>query len=95
MWFGREVKPRLAGNAALLRYADDAVLLFANETGARRVLEVLPKRLGDRSTLERVKKTPVAGLRIRGARLRCPGSTCIRAPSSSRLRELAPPWPAG
>jgi group II intron reverse transcriptase/maturase len=45
-WFDREVKPRLAGKAALFRYADDAVFLFANETDARRVMEVLPKRLG-------------------------------------------------
>jgi group II intron reverse transcriptase/maturase len=45
-WFDREVKPRMAGKAALFRYADDAVFLFAEETDARRVLEVLPKRLG-------------------------------------------------
>jgi retron-type reverse transcriptase len=45
-WFVREVKPRLAGKAAVFRYADDAVFLFANESDARRVLEVLPKRLG-------------------------------------------------
>ena len=45
-WFDQEVKPRLAGRALLFRYADDAVFLFANETDARRVLEVLPKRLG-------------------------------------------------
>ncbi len=46
VWFEREVKPRLAGKAALFRYADDAVLLFAKETDARRVMNVLPKRLG-------------------------------------------------
>jgi hypothetical protein len=46
VWFDREVKPRLAGKAALFRYADDAVFLFATETDARRVLEVLPKRFG-------------------------------------------------
>jgi group II intron reverse transcriptase/maturase len=46
VWFDREVKPRLAGKAALFRYADDAVFLFANETDARRVMAVLPKRLG-------------------------------------------------
>jgi RNA-directed DNA polymerase len=45
-WFDREVKPRLAGRAVLFRYADDAVFLFANESDARRVMEVLPKRLG-------------------------------------------------
>jgi RNA-directed DNA polymerase len=46
VWFDREVKPRLSGEAHLVRYADDAVLLFANERDARRVLEVLPKRFG-------------------------------------------------
>jgi len=45
-WFDREVKPRLVGKATLVRYADDAVFLFTNEQDARRVLEVLPKRLG-------------------------------------------------
>jgi len=44
LWFEREVKPRLMGTARLFRFADDAVLVFANETDARRVLEVLPKR---------------------------------------------------
>lgn len=43
-WFDREVKPRLSGQAHLIRYADDAVMLFANEEDARRVLTVLPKR---------------------------------------------------
>lgn len=45
-WFDREVLPRLAGKAVLFRYADDAVFLFANETDARRVMEVLPSRVG-------------------------------------------------
>jgi group II intron reverse transcriptase/maturase len=43
-WFTREVQPRLVGRSSLLRYADDAVLVFANESDARRVLEVLAKR---------------------------------------------------
>jgi group II intron reverse transcriptase/maturase len=46
VWFEREVKPRLSAEAHLVRYADDAVLLFGNERDARRVLEVLPKRFG-------------------------------------------------
>ena len=46
VWFEREVKPRLSGKARLFRYADDAVLLFADERDARRVFEVLPKRFG-------------------------------------------------
>jgi group II intron reverse transcriptase/maturase len=44
VWFEREVKPRLRGSATLIRYADDAVLVFAEEHDARRVMDVLPKR---------------------------------------------------
>ena len=43
-WFENEVKPRLVRDARLFRYADDAVLVFANEADARKVYEVLPKR---------------------------------------------------
>jgi group II intron reverse transcriptase/maturase len=43
-WFERAVKPRLQGQGVLVRYADDAVMLFAREDDARRVLDVLPKR---------------------------------------------------
>ena len=46
MWFEREVKPRLHGDATLVRYADDFVIVFAWEADARRVMEVLPKRFG-------------------------------------------------
>jgi RNA-directed DNA polymerase len=46
VWFDREVMPRLSGKARLIRYADDAVFLFANESDARKVLDVLPKRFG-------------------------------------------------
>jgi group II intron reverse transcriptase/maturase len=45
-WFEQVVKPRLNGRAFLVRYADDFVVGFACEEDARRVLEVLPKRLG-------------------------------------------------
>ena len=43
-WFQEVVKPRLRGRAFLIRYADDMVLVFANERDARRVAKVLPKR---------------------------------------------------
>lgn len=45
-WFVSEVQPRLAGQAVLIRYADDFVIVFAREEDARRVLNVLPKRFG-------------------------------------------------
>ncbi len=44
-WFADEVQPRLRGKAFLVRYVDDVVLLFSHEEDARRVLEVLAKRL--------------------------------------------------
>jgi RNA-directed DNA polymerase len=43
-WWEREVRPRLRGRAALVRYADDFVLVFETEADARRVADVLPKR---------------------------------------------------
>jgi group II intron reverse transcriptase/maturase len=43
-WFDDVVRPRMRGPAYLLRFADDAVLVFAREDDARRVAEVLPKR---------------------------------------------------
>jgi len=44
-WFESEVRPRLAGNSALVRFADDAVMAFAYFRDAKRVLSVLDKRL--------------------------------------------------
>ena len=46
VWFEQQVKPRLRGKATLIRYADDAVMLFEYEDDARRVMDVLPKRFG-------------------------------------------------
>jgi group II intron reverse transcriptase/maturase len=43
-WFEGEVKPRLAGRAQLVRYADDFVIVFSCEEDACRVLELLPER---------------------------------------------------
>ena len=45
-WFEDVVKPRLKGQAILVRYADDAVILFTREDDAKRVMDVLPKRFG-------------------------------------------------
>ena len=45
-WFAREVQPCLDGRASLIRYADDAVIMFTDEQDAKRVLDVLPMRCG-------------------------------------------------
>ena len=44
VWFEEEVKPRLAGRAFLIRFADDFAMGFRTERDARRVMEVLPQR---------------------------------------------------
>jgi RNA-directed DNA polymerase len=44
-WFENEVRPRMAGPCSLLRFADDFVMTFKNHHDAKRVLEVLGKRL--------------------------------------------------
>jgi group II intron reverse transcriptase/maturase len=45
-WFTEQIVPRLKGQAFLVRYADDAVLVFSQESDALKVREVLPKRFG-------------------------------------------------
>ena len=44
-WFEEEVRPRLRGDAFLIRYADDLVIGVAREDDARRIMDVLPKRM--------------------------------------------------
>jgi RNA-directed DNA polymerase len=44
-WFENEVRPRLKERSTLTRFADDAVMAFADFRDAQRVLEALGKRL--------------------------------------------------
>ncbi len=46
LWFERVVKPRLTGEAYLVRYIDDFVLCFQYRADALRVQNALRKRLG-------------------------------------------------
>lgn len=45
VWFERDAKPRLAGKAILVRYADDLVIAFQRREDAERMKIVLEKRL--------------------------------------------------
>ena len=45
LWFERVVKPRLRGEAYMVRYIDDFVLCFQHRSDALRVQEALAKRL--------------------------------------------------
>ncbi len=46
VWFTRQVVPRLRGQAFLVRYADDFLLVFTRKDDAERVWKALPTRLG-------------------------------------------------
>jgi group II intron reverse transcriptase/maturase len=46
VWFEDVVKPLMKGQTFLVRYADDAVIVFAREGDARKVMDVLPQRFG-------------------------------------------------
>jgi group II intron reverse transcriptase/maturase len=67
-WFARDVCPRLRGRAHLVRYADDAVLLFEYEGDARRVMTVLPKRFGTYGLTLHPEKTRLVAFKRPDAR---------------------------
>jgi RNA-directed DNA polymerase len=46
VWFAEVVQPRLGGRAFLVRYADDAVLVFEHASDAERVMRVIAERFG-------------------------------------------------
>lgn len=80
-WFVGEVRPRLRGRAALVRYADDMVFVFEREDDARRVLGVLPKRFGKYGLQLHPDKTRLVD--FRRPRLRPPsGGDVASAPGS-------------
>lgn len=58
-WFERDIRPRLTGRVQLIRFADDVVILFEQERDARRVAEVLPKRLARYGLTLHPKKTRI------------------------------------
>jgi hypothetical protein len=62
-WFVRQVVPRLVGRAVLVRYADDEVVIFEREPDARRVIDVLPKRLAKYGLTLHPEKTRLVDFR--------------------------------
>jgi RNA-directed DNA polymerase len=44
-WFAEAVRPRLRGEAFLIRYADDFVIGVARDDDAQRIMDVLPERM--------------------------------------------------
>jgi RNA-directed DNA polymerase len=62
-WFVEEVKPRMRGRVQMMRWADDIILIFEEETDARRVLEVLPKRFAKYGLTVHPEKTRLTKFR--------------------------------
>src|SRR5262249_16146750 len=61
LWFERVVKPRMQGEAYLIRYIDDFVVCFQYQADAQRFEQVLTKRLAKFAlTLEPTKTRLVA-----------------------------------
>jgi len=57
LWFEKIVKPKLKGEAYLIRYIDDFVVCFQYRSDALRFQEALGKRLGKFGLLLELKKT--------------------------------------
>jgi group II intron reverse transcriptase/maturase len=74
VWFEQEVRPRLDGSASLIRYADDAVMVFARAADARRVMNVLPKRFARYGLTLHPEKTKLIDFRSPTGNGNDPGS---------------------
>ncbi len=57
LWFEKVVKPRMKGEAYLIRYLDDFIVCFQYRADAIRFREILPKRLGKFSLILEQTKT--------------------------------------
>lgn len=62
-WFERRVQPRLRGRAFMVRYADDAVLVFSDRGEAERVLKALEERCSSYGLRLHPEKTRVVPFR--------------------------------
>ena len=63
-WFERDVRVRLRGNSILVRYADDSVMAFETLDDAKRVMDVLGKRLARYGLALHPSKTQLVDFRF-------------------------------
>jgi RNA-directed DNA polymerase len=80
-WFETEVRPRLKGEAFLIRYADDFVIGVAREDDARRIMDVLPRRMSKYGLTVHPEKTRLIRFRPAAA-----GDSAIEARDLSEPR---------
>ena len=58
-WFARQVVPRLAGGATLVRFADNLVIIFEQEQDARRVGRRVAEAISEIRSGASPRKDPV------------------------------------
>lgn len=90
VWFHQEVKPRLAGRAFLVRYADDFVIGLSDEDDAQRVMAVLPKRFSKYGLTIHPEKTRLVP--FRPPRGPGPGGKAAEEPGSFELLGFTHYW---
>jgi RNA-directed DNA polymerase len=66
-WFEKEVRPRLQGEAFVIRYADNFVIGVAREDDAKRIMDVLPKRMSKYGLTVHPEKTRLVRFQPRQA----------------------------
>lgn len=89
-WIELEVRPRMRGAMHLVRYADDFVLVFADETDARRVYDVLPERFAKYGLTLHPDKTRLVP--FRRPPLRPDASSSAEAPGTFELLGFTLHW---
>jgi len=92
LWFEQEVKPRMRGRTMLVRYADDAAMVFEREDDAQRVLAVLPKRFGKYGLTLHPEKTRLLDFRRPGNRPRDDGTVPPGPPGSFQMLGFTHYW---
>jgi group II intron reverse transcriptase/maturase len=68
LWFEQDVKPRMRHRAFLIRYADDFVIGFRDQSDAQRVMEVVPKRFDRYGLAVHPTKTKLVAFRPSSSR---------------------------
>jgi group II intron reverse transcriptase/maturase len=66
-WFEKHVRPQLQGRGFMIRFADDAVMVFSEERDARRMMDLLPQRLAQYGLTLHPSKTRLFHFRPRSS----------------------------
>lgn len=61
-WFSEQIQPLLIGKSFIIRFADDFIMGFSNQSDAQRVMEVLPKRFAKHKLTLHPEKTKLIDL---------------------------------